>query len=129
LAHRRKQIHQADLHRPPAKRALKHKHSALRDNSRYAIPFPASAFRRVTPSGSATDNGQGDEPDAVAITFRHRQSLTRLCAPRSFHHRSSASCHAFRVVCPHRRQVLRRPIETTTQIAKLKHVDRVLPTW
>ena len=68
LAHRRRRgptgPHRADLSRPPAKGALKHRHSVRRGNSRYATPSPASVFRLVMRRGSATDNGRGDEPDA-----------------------------------------------------------------
>ena len=68
LAHRRKRgptdPHRADLHKPPAMGALRHKHSVRRDNSRCATASPASTFRRAMRRDSATDNGGGDEPDA-----------------------------------------------------------------
>jgi hypothetical protein len=58
FAHRRKReatgLHRADPGRPPAKGALKHRHSVRRGNSRYATPFPASLFRRMKRRGSAT---------------------------------------------------------------------------
>jgi hypothetical protein len=85
LARRRKQIHQADLYRPPAKRALKHRLSVLRGNSRYATPFPAFAFRRVTPSGSATDNSRGGEPDASTVARAlHRMLCCGCCSLHVF---------------------------------------------
>ena len=80
LAHRRKREptgpHRADLCRPPAKGALKHRRSVRRGNSRYATPSPASQFRRVMRRGSATDNGRGDEPDA-GIGMHHGLVLER----------------------------------------------------
>jgi hypothetical protein len=54
--------HRADLHRPPAKCALKHRHSVRRGNSRYATPSPASAFKRVMRRGSATTTVEAMNP-------------------------------------------------------------------